>query len=204
MQSFVKGGTLNPSRGSQPNALHSQTPSLAPSPAPSLSLDRQDIVQDKDFGAFEQHTKGIGLKLLKKMGFKGRLGKRENGRLNPIRVQASEKVVRERVGKRSGIAFENVSASDVNALRMEQRERKSSRVSKRKAEVSLIPSCCLFVSTCYFSFPRLFPTSMIACDCVSFSSLLLLPQLLSRSSLPLLLFTHRIPLKHTESRCRIE
>lgn len=34
---------------------------------------------DKDFGAWEKHTKGVGLKLLQKFGFKGRLGANETG-----------------------------------------------------------------------------------------------------------------------------
>eukprot|EP01029_Cantina_marsupialis_P019882 TRINITY_DN4624_c0_g1_i1.p1 TRINITY_DN4624_c0_g1~~TRINITY_DN4624_c0_g1_i1.p1 ORF type:complete len:738 (+),score=225.80 TRINITY_DN4624_c0_g1_i1:174-2387(+) len=39
---------------------------------------------DSDFGHFEKHTKGFGLKMLSKYGFKGRLGKEEQGISNPI------------------------------------------------------------------------------------------------------------------------
>jgi tuftelin-interacting protein 11 len=37
-------------------------------------------------GTWEKHTKGIGLKLLKKFGFNGRLGAREDGISKPIEV----------------------------------------------------------------------------------------------------------------------
>jgi tuftelin-interacting protein 11 len=39
-----------------------------------------------DVGAWEKHTKGIGLKLLQKMGFSGRLGANENGVSRAIEV----------------------------------------------------------------------------------------------------------------------
>lgn len=41
-----------------------------------------------DFAQFENHTKGFGLKMLMKMGFKGRLGKEEQGISQPIQVKA--------------------------------------------------------------------------------------------------------------------
>eukprot|EP01038_Epipyxis_sp_PR26KG_P007689 gene7689-10460_t len=40
----------------------------------------------KDIGGWEKHTKGIGLKLLQKMGFKGRLGAREDGISRAVEV----------------------------------------------------------------------------------------------------------------------
>jgi len=42
---------------------------------------------DRDFGAFEKHTKGFGSKMLQKFGFKGRIGKNETGITVPIMVK---------------------------------------------------------------------------------------------------------------------
>eukprot|EP01032_Pedospumella_encystans_P022186 gene22186-25143_t len=39
-----------------------------------------------DIGTWEKHTKGIGLKLLQKFGFTGRLGAKENGVSRAIEV----------------------------------------------------------------------------------------------------------------------
>ena len=41
----------------------------------------------KDLGKFEKHTKGFGMKYLSKFGFKGRLGKYEQGVAQPVAVQ---------------------------------------------------------------------------------------------------------------------
>ncbi|CAM9836722.1 unnamed protein product, partial [Ectocarpus sp. 4 AP-2014] len=42
---------------------------------------------DAGFGNWEKNTKGIGKKLLMKMGFKGRLGKNEDGVTRQLEVK---------------------------------------------------------------------------------------------------------------------
>jgi hypothetical protein len=42
-------------------------------------------------GEFESHTKGIGAKLLAKMGFTGKLGKNETGRMKALEVSLRPK-----------------------------------------------------------------------------------------------------------------
>lgn len=43
---------------------------------------------DAGFGNWEKHTKGVGKKLLMKMGFKGRLGKNEDGVTRQLEAKA--------------------------------------------------------------------------------------------------------------------
>ena len=45
------------------------------------------VSHPKDLGAWEKHTKGIGLKLLKKFGFNGRLGANEDGISSSVEVK---------------------------------------------------------------------------------------------------------------------
>lgn len=73
-----------------------------------------DEVKHKAFGEFEKHTKGFGSKYLAKFGFKGRLGKKETGIVNPIapviRTKASSGIdVEQQVNK---VNFNTVEAQD--------------------------------------------------------------------------------------------
>ena len=92
---FVSGGDVNktpaPARDSQ-----SKTNDTGASPAtsqPGASGTPSRSVS-KDFGKFEQHTKGFGLKMLTKMGFKGAgsgLGKGGEGIAEPVQLSRRKK-----------------------------------------------------------------------------------------------------------------
>ena len=60
----------------------------------------QPVAEDEEFAAFEKHTRGIGTKLLKQMGYKQGmgLGKYNQGTVNPIQPR--------QFLKRSGIGRE--------------------------------------------------------------------------------------------------
>uniref|UniRef100_A0A2P2I9F2 Tuftelin-interacting protein 11 n=1 Tax=Hirondellea gigas TaxID=1518452 RepID=A0A2P2I9F2_9CRUS len=77
----------------------------------------------KDFARFEQHTRGIGMKLMKKMGFKGRLGKNETGRSEPV-VAVPRRA-------RAGLNFNGADQKVENDYRNDAEKMKSQRKQKR-------------------------------------------------------------------------
>ncbi|MFN3279944.1 MAG: hypothetical protein ACK41Y_16375, partial [Paracoccus hibiscisoli] len=66
-------------------------PDAPDAPAADAAPKRVPARLDAEFGKFEKHTKGIGLKLLRKWGFQGRMGKHEQGIANPIAVKVRPK-----------------------------------------------------------------------------------------------------------------
>lgn len=72
----VAGGT----KDSAPGGVTSQRAWKGVSESKGKKADKED----KEVGAWQKHTKGIGLKYLQKFGFKGRLGKEEDGISAPI------------------------------------------------------------------------------------------------------------------------
>eukprot|EP00462_Mataza_sp_D1_P008843 CAMPEP_0175165914 /NCGR_PEP_ID=MMETSP0087-20121206/27379_1 /TAXON_ID=136419 /ORGANISM="Unknown Unknown, Strain D1" /LENGTH=871 /DNA_ID=CAMNT_0016455401 /DNA_START=6 /DNA_END=2621 /DNA_ORIENTATION=+ len=82
--SKILGGTINkdPSK-EEPEVLVKMVPKKA-APKPTSGKGSKKVSVDKNFGTFEKHTKGFGMKMLQKMGFTGRLGKNATGIARPI------------------------------------------------------------------------------------------------------------------------
>ena len=57
----------------------------------ALKKKKKPAKFDRNFGKWEKNTKGFGMKMLMKMGFKGRLGKFEQGTTVPIAVKERRK-----------------------------------------------------------------------------------------------------------------
>lgn len=79
--------------------------------APNPTISAKPAVLMKDLGKWEKHTKGFGKKMLEKMGFKGRLGAKENG----ISAAVEVKVRPAQLGLGFG-EFEEVTSLEVPEL----------------------------------------------------------------------------------------
>ncbi len=67
-------------KGMEEGLARNHTPPLPPPPLKPVKMDA-------NFGNWEKHTKGIGSKLLAKMGFTGRLGKQSTGVTRQVEVK---------------------------------------------------------------------------------------------------------------------
>ncbi|CAM9140343.1 unnamed protein product [Chrysoparadoxa australica] len=71
-----------------PNGAAVEEPEQKEEKAPDVPAPKKPPVKlNKDFASWEKHTKGIGSKLLAKMGFAGRLGKDQSGVTRHVEVK---------------------------------------------------------------------------------------------------------------------
>jgi Tuftelin interacting protein N terminal/G-patch domain len=75
------GSAADPNAAACTAQQQQQQPLLQPLPPP------RPANLDAKFGDWEKHTRGIGMKLMKKMGFTGRLGKHETGVTRQLEVK---------------------------------------------------------------------------------------------------------------------
>jgi tuftelin-interacting protein 11 len=84
------GGAVQGSTSMRSNADFKEIAQPPPPPSDRESEPRVTMKAapvDRGFGSWEKHTKGIGSKLLAKMGFKGRLGRNESGVTRQLEVK---------------------------------------------------------------------------------------------------------------------
>jgi tuftelin-interacting protein 11 len=143
--SMMQGGAIKfVSTGELPSAMSSlkegkeeaapAEPGEAVLKAPPKAIPVGKVI-DKDFGKFERHTKGFGLKMLMKMGFNGRLGKTEQGLVNPVQAKQRPKGM--------GLSFNNFSErNDTEAIRGAADEEKAAaaKASKKPATEDVFES----------------------------------------------------------------